>query len=183
MSVREEAAYPLLRQHDVDYVLVIFGGLIGFSGDDINKFLWMVRISEGIWPEEVTEAKYFTSRGEYKVDKDASETMKNSLMYKLSYYRCAPFPPSSPFPAGSDSLSIQLRGALRRWTRSRPCSQSANSADADPARHSRFVFPLFLPLVCLPLMLPSSMLAEEAFTSENWIVRLPFLSPFLRPFR
>lgn len=90
MSVREEVAYPLLRKHDVDYVLVIFGGLLGFSGDDINKFLWMVRISEGIWPEEVTEQKYFTSRGEYKVDKDASETMKNSLMYKMSYYRCVP---------------------------------------------------------------------------------------------
>ena len=49
MSLPEEKAYPLLLQHDVDYVLVIFGGLIGFSGDDINKFLWMVRISEGIW--------------------------------------------------------------------------------------------------------------------------------------
>lgn len=87
MSVREEVAYPLLRKHDVDYVLVIFGGLIGFSGDDINKFLWMVRISEGIWPEEVTEQKYFTPRGEYRVDDQASETMRNSLMYKMSYYR------------------------------------------------------------------------------------------------
>lgn len=89
MSVREEAAYPLLRKHDVDYVLIIFGGLLGFSGDDINKFLWMVRISEGIWPEEVNEQKYFTPRGEYRVDDQASETMKNSLMYKMSYYRCA----------------------------------------------------------------------------------------------
>lgn len=87
MSVREEAAYPLLRKHDVDYVLVIFGGLLGFSGDDINKFLWMVRISEGIWPEEVNEQKYFTPRGEYRLDDQASETMKNSLMYKMSYYR------------------------------------------------------------------------------------------------
>lgn len=87
MSVREEAAYPLLRKHDVDYVLIIFGGLLGFSGDDINKFLWMVRISEGIWPEEVNEQKYFTPRGEYRVDDQASETMKNSLMYKMSYYR------------------------------------------------------------------------------------------------
>lgn len=40
MSSREETSYPILRQHDVDYVLVVFGGLIGFSGDDINKFLW-----------------------------------------------------------------------------------------------------------------------------------------------
>lgn len=32
----------IMRALDVDYVLVIFGGLIGYSGDDINKFLWMV---------------------------------------------------------------------------------------------------------------------------------------------
>lgn len=87
MSVSEEVAYPILREHDVDYVLIIFGGLLGFSGDDLNKFLWMIRISEGIWPEDVTEGKYFSPRGEYKVDAEASETMKNSLMYKMSYYR------------------------------------------------------------------------------------------------
>lgn len=37
MASSEENAYPILRQHDVDYVLVIFGGLLGYSGDDINK--------------------------------------------------------------------------------------------------------------------------------------------------
>ncbi|GAA99545.1 glycosyltransferase family 66 protein [Mixia osmundae IAM 14324] len=87
MSSREEVAYPILRQHDVDYVLIVFGGLIGYSGDDINKFLWMIRISEGIWPEEIKEQEYFTARGEYKVDDDASPAMRNSLMYKMSYYR------------------------------------------------------------------------------------------------
>ena len=80
MSSREEVSYPILRQHDVDYVLVVFGGLLGYSGDDINKFLWMVRIAEGIWPEEVKERDFFTARGEYKVDGDATPTMKNSLM-------------------------------------------------------------------------------------------------------
>ncbi|CEQ40232.1 SPOSA6832_01827 [Sporobolomyces salmonicolor] len=119
MSVREEAAYPLLRQHDVDYVLVIFGGLLGFSGDDINKFLWMVRISEGIWPDEVNEQKFFTPRGEYRVDDQATETMKNSLMYKMSYYR-------------RDRVRNQLIPAT-------------------------------------PIQLDT---LEEAFTSENWIVRI-----------
>lgn len=80
MSSREEVSYPILRQHDVDYVLIVFGGLLGYSGDDINKFLWMVRIAEGIWPDEVKERDFFTSRGEYKVDHDATATMKNSLM-------------------------------------------------------------------------------------------------------
>lgn len=80
MSSREEVSYPIMREHEVDYVLVVFGGLLGYSGDDINKFLWMVRIAEGIWPDEVKERDFFTARGEYKVDDGATETMKNSLM-------------------------------------------------------------------------------------------------------
>lgn len=80
MSSREEVSYPIMKQHEVDYVLVVFGGLLGYSGDDINKFLWMVRIAEGIWPDEVKERDFFTSRGEYRVDDQATDTMKNSLM-------------------------------------------------------------------------------------------------------
>jgi len=80
MSSREEVSYPILRAHDVDYVLIVFGGLLGYSGDDINKFLWMVRIAEGIWPEEVKERDFFTPRGEYRVDDEATPTMRNSLM-------------------------------------------------------------------------------------------------------
>lgn len=87
MSSSEEVAYPILRKHDVDYVLIIFGGLLGYSGDDINKFLWMVRIAQGVWPNEIQEPNYFTPRGEYRVDDQAPPAMKNSLMYKMSYYR------------------------------------------------------------------------------------------------
>ena len=87
MASSEEVAYPILRKHDVEYILVIFGGLIGYSGDDINKFLWMVRISQGVWPDEIQEPNYFTPQGEYRIDDRASATMKNSLMYKMSYYR------------------------------------------------------------------------------------------------
>ena len=101
MSSPEEVAYPILRKHDVDYVLVIFGGLIGYSGDDINKFLWMVRIAQGIWPDEIQEPRYFTPQGDYRVDDQASPAMKNSLMYKMSYYRCVAA--STPEGHGGDS--------------------------------------------------------------------------------
>jgi dolichyl-diphosphooligosaccharide--protein glycosyltransferase len=80
MASSEEDSYPILRQHDVDYVLVVFGGLLGYSGDDINKFLWMIRIAEGIWPDQVRERDFFTSRGEYRVDADATPAMQKSLM-------------------------------------------------------------------------------------------------------
>lgn len=87
MSVGERQSEVIMRQLGVDYVLVMFGGLIGFSGDDMNKFLWMVRIAEGIWPDEVSERGFFTQNSEYRVDDLATPTMKESLMYKMSYYR------------------------------------------------------------------------------------------------
>ncbi|KAF6236493.1 hypothetical protein HO173_005274 [Letharia columbiana] len=129
MSSREEVSYPILRQHDVDYVLVVFGGLLGYSGDDINKFLWMVRISEGIWPEEINERNYFTARGEYRVDDEATPTMRNSLMYKMSYYNY-----NALFPAGQ--AQDRVRGSK------------------------------------LPADGPQLSTLEEAFTSENWIIRI-----------
>ena len=91
MSTSEDVAYEVMRKLDVDYVLVIFGGLLGYSGDDINKFLWMIRIGQGVYPKDVSERKFFTDRGEYKVGADATPTMKNSLMYKMSYYRFAEY--------------------------------------------------------------------------------------------
>lgn len=89
MSSNESFAYEIMRELDVDYVLVIFGGVIGYSGDDINKFLWMVRIAEGEHPKIIREGDYFTESGEYSVGAQASETMLNSIMYKMSYYRFA----------------------------------------------------------------------------------------------
>lgn len=53
MSSNESAAFDIMKMLDVDYVLVIFGGVIGYSGDDINKFLWMVRIAEGEHPQDI----------------------------------------------------------------------------------------------------------------------------------
>ena len=113
MSSNETAAYDIMTELDVDYVLVIFGGVIGYSGDDINKFLWMVRemssvglnmndnkigdafqvrIAEGEHPQDIKESDYFTERGEFRVDSEGSPTLLNCLMYKLSYYRCIKMP-------------------------------------------------------------------------------------------
>ncbi|EME87676.1 glycosyltransferase family 66 protein [Pseudocercospora fijiensis CIRAD86] len=129
MSSREEVSYPIMKQHEVDYVLVVFGGLLGYSGDDMNKFLWMVRIAEGIWPDEVKERDFFTARGEYRVDDEATPTMRNSLMYKMSYYNY-----NTLFPAGQAT---------------------------DRVRNSK-----------LPAAGPELSTLEEAFTSENWIIRI-----------
>ncbi|XP_032807587.1 dolichyl-diphosphooligosaccharide--protein glycosyltransferase subunit STT3B [Petromyzon marinus] len=87
MSSNESAAYEIMRSLDVDYVLIIFGGVIGYSGDDINKFLWMVRIAEGEHPRDIRESDYFTPQGEFRVDRGGSPVLLNCLMYKMSYYR------------------------------------------------------------------------------------------------
>lgn len=129
MSSKEEVSYPIMRQHEVDYILIVFGGLLGYSGDDINKFLWIVRIAEGIWPDEVKERDFFTSRGEYRVDEGATQTTKDSLMYKMSYYNYHKL-----FPAGQ--VQDRVRG------------------------------------VKLPDVGPTLNTIEEAFTSENWIIRI-----------
>ncbi|KAL0214891.1 hypothetical protein P9112_007075 [Eukaryota sp. TZLM1-RC] len=86
MALPEEKAIKTLRELDVDYILVLFGGMSGFASDDINKFLWMVRIGSNEFGD-IKESDYLTERGEYKIDKEAPPAMLNSLLYKMCYYR------------------------------------------------------------------------------------------------
>ncbi|XP_037809042.1 dolichyl-diphosphooligosaccharide--protein glycosyltransferase subunit STT3B [Lucilia sericata] len=102
MSSTEEKSYEIMTSLDVDYVLVIFGGVIGYSGDDINKFLWMVRIAEGEHPRDIKESDYFTERGEFRVDAEGAPALLNCLMYKLSYYRFGELKLDYRGPAGYD---------------------------------------------------------------------------------
>jgi len=87
MASPEKKAWKIYRYLDVEYVFVVFGALIGYPSDDINKFLWMVRIGGGVFPE-IKERDY-TGEGQYRIDGAASSIMLNSLMYKLSYYKFA----------------------------------------------------------------------------------------------
>ena len=62
--------------------------MIGYSSDDINQFLWMVRIDGSIEKgAHIKRGGYFTPQGEFRVDKDDSLTLLNCLMYKLSCCR------------------------------------------------------------------------------------------------
>ena len=69
-----------------DYVLILGGAWLGFAGDDMNKFLWMIRIAEAEWPTEVRQKDFFTKQGRYEWRTETvSETMKSSIMYRMSY--------------------------------------------------------------------------------------------------
>lgn len=88
LASTEKKGWQILKSLDVDYIFVVFGGLIGYPSDDINKFLWMIRIANGVFPE-VKESDFLGAGSHYRVDEHASKTMLNSLMYRLSYYRFA----------------------------------------------------------------------------------------------
>lgn len=59
-SSTEEEGWKIARHLGADYVLVIFGGMVNFSGDDISKFLWMVRIAAGVYPQ-IKEVNYYSN--------------------------------------------------------------------------------------------------------------------------
>lgn len=108
MASSEEHAYEIMRELDVDYVLVIFGGLVGYSSDDINKFLWMVRIGGSTdRGAHIREADYYTGAGEFRVDAHGSQTLLNCLMYKMSYYKFGLVYTEGGRPPGYD----RVRGA------------------------------------------------------------------------
>lgn len=105
MASTEDKAYEIMRELDVNYVLVIFGGLTGYSSDDINKFLWMVRIG-GSTPEgsHIKETDYYTPQGEFRIDRDGSQTLLNCLMYKMCYYRFGKVYTEQGKPTGYDRV-------------------------------------------------------------------------------
>ena len=41
MSSYEDEAYEIMQELDVGYVLVVFGGVTGYSSDDINKYVFI----------------------------------------------------------------------------------------------------------------------------------------------
>ncbi|CAH8491300.1 unnamed protein product [Schistosoma curassoni] len=111
MASSEEEAYEIMKELDVDYVLVIFGGVLGYSSDDINKFIWMVRIAGSTEKgRHVHENDYYSPQGEMRVDDRASPTMQNCLLYKLSYYRFWEMKTDKTKPPGFDRVRGQVIG-------------------------------------------------------------------------
>lgn len=127
MSCSEDVAYKVMRAHDVDYVLVVFGGLLGYSGDDINKFLWMIRIGEGVYPDDISERNFFTDKGEYKVDDQATKTMRDSIMCKCS---------TQSNCGHRQDVVLSLSRAFWRRAGCGPRSRRCYSEETDQAQHN-----------------------------------------------
>ena len=103
LASTEDEALPILRSLDVDYVLVVFGGLTGYSSDDVNKFLWPVRIGSGVYPNDMHHEKDFLSpNGGFDVGPGASPIFKNCVLYKLCYHRFGEMQTDYRQPSGYD---------------------------------------------------------------------------------
>lgn len=105
MASTEEHAYGIMRELGVDYVLVIFGGMTGYTSDDINKFLWMVRIGGSTdRGAHIKESDYYTPTGEFRIDGEGSQTLQNCMMYKMCYYRFGQVYTEQNQPTGYDRV-------------------------------------------------------------------------------
>jgi len=58
LASTEKEGYNIARFMGADYVLVIFGGMTNFSGDDISKFMWMIRIAAAEFPQ-IKEDRFY----------------------------------------------------------------------------------------------------------------------------
>lgn len=87
LASNEEDGIKIARQLDADYVLVIFGGMAHYGGDDLTKFLWFVRIAGGVFPE-LNEQDFYKEGSYFGVaDYQLSDKFKESITYKMLYYR------------------------------------------------------------------------------------------------
>lgn len=85
LTSREDDALPILQSFDVDYVFLLFGGKVGMSGDDLDKLSWIVKIAGDVFPNDVIESE-FQVNGRYIFHENATLAMKESVLYKLSYF-------------------------------------------------------------------------------------------------
>lgn len=67
LASTEKGGYEVARSMGADYVLVIFGGMTNFSGDDISKFMWIIRITAAEFPQ-IKEDHFYNKQGSYRVD-------------------------------------------------------------------------------------------------------------------
>ncbi len=104
MVSSEEHAHKIMLKLDVDYVMVVFGGLTDFSSDDMNKISWMVRIAKDAYPTLVDPKEYYVGRRRYNVGKQGAAKLLNSLIYKLTYFDFGKITTNVGKPTGYDRV-------------------------------------------------------------------------------
>jgi len=101
MSSPEPISWKLARMMDVEYMLVIFGGASRYSGDDINKFLWMPRIANQTF-HNISGDMYQSSPYSHIVGAKMTVNMTNSMMFKFCYNQFKRFQLHPSYQKGTD---------------------------------------------------------------------------------
>jgi dolichyl-diphosphooligosaccharide--protein glycosyltransferase len=100
MSSPPAVSWRLARMMEADYMLVIFGGASQYSGDDVNKFLWMPRIAHQTF-DNVTGDMY-TPPGAFIVGEKMTENMTGAAIFSFWYHNFARYVMSPQLGAGFD---------------------------------------------------------------------------------
>lgn len=104
MALPEREAASIVQHLGASYVFVVFGGYAGHSSDDLNKFTWMLRAAAGAEGSTIRESDYFSTMGSFRVDRGATAAMRESLLYKLSYFRFGSMYTDPGQPSGFDRV-------------------------------------------------------------------------------
>lgn len=84
LASTEEDALPILESIGADYVLILFGGKVGMGGDDLDKLPWIIKITEGVFPDATIESE-FQVNGRYLYHENSTLAVTSSVLYKLSF--------------------------------------------------------------------------------------------------
>ena len=81
----EKEAHAVATSLGANYVLVVFGGVISLTGDDLAKFLWFVRIAGGVFPE-IKEKEYYKDGMYFGAgESECSDKLGESIAFKMMY--------------------------------------------------------------------------------------------------
>lgn len=110
MSSPEPVSWRLARMLDANYMLVIFGGATQYSGDDINKFLWMPRIAHQTF-DNITGEMYHNPQYGGIVGPNIMHNFSISMMFKFCYNNFKRFQLHPTYPKGTDfARMVQVKG-------------------------------------------------------------------------
>lgn len=87
-----------------------FGGYAHFTGDDFSKFLWFVRIANSAYGDILEKNYYSPDGGNFAPGPKVSETLKNSLAFRMMYYRFGEVRTLNNKPPGFDRARSVVLG-------------------------------------------------------------------------
>ena len=86
----EEVSWKMMQSYDVDYVMVVFGGMTGYASDDIQNLLWMVNIAKE-YDASISVNQYLWHSKNKRTSsfsigkKKAPRKLTQSTLYKMCY--------------------------------------------------------------------------------------------------